>query len=106
MKVVKQILLIFPILLVSLLSLINPASASSVNSVVITPKIELITPQPVYAIASAILSHSQTSNPIIDYMGCSCATCTQAKLAPVKLELQGKLPLVEMLTKLPKSRQS
>jgi hypothetical protein len=100
MKVVKQILLIFPILLVSLLSLINPASASSVNSVVITPKIELITPQSVYTVASAILS--QTSNPIIDHMGCSCASCTQAKLVPVKLtpvklELQGKLPLANFL---------
>ncbi|AFZ03476.1 hypothetical protein [Calothrix sp. PCC 6303] len=97
MKVIKQIILIFPILFVSLLSFINPASASSVNSAVITAKIELITPQPVYAIASAILSHSQTSNPIVDQMGCSCASCMQAKLVPLKLELQGKLPLVNFL---------
>lgn len=97
MKLVKQILLIFPILFVSLLSLTNPASASTVNSAVITPKIELITPQPVYAVTSAILSHSQTSNPIIDHMGCSCASCAPVKLAPVKLELQGKLPLANFL---------
>jgi hypothetical protein len=92
MKVVKQFLLILPILFASLLSFINPASASTANSAVITPKVELITPQPVYAIASTTLSHSQTSNPIIDHLGCSCGSCTQAKL-----ELQGKLPLANFL---------
>jgi hypothetical protein len=97
MKLVKQFLLIFPILFASLLSFINPASASTVNSAVITPKIELITSQPVYVLTSTILSHSQTSNPIIDHMGCSCASCSQTKLAPAKLELQGKLPLKNFL---------
>jgi hypothetical protein len=97
MKLVKRILLILPLLFVSLLSFINPASASSLNSVLIAPKVELITPQPVYTIASVILSHSQTSNPVVDDMGCSCASCTQAKLTPIKLELQGKLPLASFL---------
>jgi hypothetical protein len=92
MKAVKQFLLILPILFGSLLSFINPASAFTVDSAAMTPKTELITPQPSYAIASTAISHSQTSNPIIDHLGCSCASCTQTKL-----EIQGKLPLANFL---------
>ncbi|WP_017655616.1 hypothetical protein [Fortiea contorta] len=80
MNIAKLILLACPVFLASVLLLGNPAQASSIKSVDTTQLVpDLVAPN----LATA-------SNPIMDQVGCSCATCVQAKFEM----LQGKLPSV------------
>ncbi len=90
MKIVKLVLLACPVLLASMLLVANPAAASSVNSTPETPHIAVVSAQPNHeAIAPKL---SADSNPIMDQLGCNCATCVKAKL-----QMEGKLPLTSLL---------
>jgi hypothetical protein len=87
MKIVKLILLAFPLFFASLLLVVNPAHASqfkptsAVQIIVVSStqaNLDIVTPQ----INSII--HS-----VIEQTGCSCTNCVQANLQ----KLQGKLPM-------------
>lgn len=88
MKIVKLILLAFPVFLASILLVANPAKALSIKS---APPAQTIT-----AVSSQKINHlvapklSQASNPIVEQLGCNCASCVKSKLEI----LQGKLPSV------------
>ncbi|MBW4425750.1 MAG: hypothetical protein KME50_15175 [Nostoc desertorum CM1-VF14] len=88
MKIVKLILLACPAFLVSMLLVVNPAHASSLKSEYATQIITVASIQQIPELATPKLN--QTSNPIIDQLGCNCANCVQSKFQ----SLQGKLPSV------------
>ena len=88
MNVVKLILLACPAFLVSMLLVVNPAHASSLKSEHVTQIITVASTQQIPELATPKLN--QTSNPIIDQLGCNCANCVQSKFQ----SLQGKLPSV------------
>ncbi|MEH2404731.1 MAG: hypothetical protein V7K18_00755 [Nostoc sp.] len=89
MKIVKLILLACPALLAFTLLVVNPAYASSLKSVYATQIITVASAPEISDLATPKLI--QTSNPIIDQLGCNCANCVQAKFQ----SLQGKLPSVD-----------
>ncbi|MBC6429712.1 hypothetical protein FM036_02110 [Nostoc sp. HG1] len=86
MKIVKLILLACPAFLVSMLLVVNPAHASSLKSAYTTQIMTVVSTQEIPDLATPHLI--QTSNPIIDQLGCNCANCVQSKFQ----SLQGKLP--------------
>ncbi len=88
MNIVKLILLACPVILASILLIANPAKASSFKSITSMPMITVVSTQPNTGFVTPNLS--QVSNPITDQVGCSCASCIQAK----SQMLQGKLPSV------------
>ena len=88
MKIVKLILLACPAFLVSMLLVVNPANASSLKSTYATQIMTVVSIQKIPDLATPNLI--QTSNPIIDQLGCNCANCVQSKFQ----SLQGKLPSV------------
>ncbi len=89
MNIVKLILLACPAFLVSMLLVVNPAQASSLKSAYPTQIVTLVSTQQIPDLATPKLT--QTSNPIIDQLGCNCANCVQSKFQ----SLQGKLPSVD-----------
>jgi hypothetical protein len=88
MNIVKLILLACPAFLVSMLLVVNPAHASSLKSEYATQIIAVASTQQIPELATP--KFNQTSNPIIDQLGCNCANCVQSKFQ----SLQGKLPSV------------
>ncbi|MFN6475901.1 hypothetical protein [Nostoc sp. DedQUE07] len=88
MKIVKLILLACPAFMVSMLLVVNPANASSLKSTYATQIMTVVSTQQIPDLATPNLI--QTSNPIIDPVGCNCANCVQSKFQ----SLQGKLPSV------------
>ncbi|MEH2420207.1 MAG: hypothetical protein V7K48_04470 [Nostoc sp.] len=86
MKIAKLILLACPVLLAFMLLVVNPAHASSLKSASATQIITVASTQQIPDLATPKLI--QTSNPIIDQLGCNCANCIQSKFQ----SLQGKLP--------------
>ncbi|MBG1241753.1 hypothetical protein [Nostoc sp. NZL] len=89
MNIVKLILLACPAFLVSMLLVVNPAHASSLKSADATQIMTVVSIQQIPDLATLHLI--QTSNPIIDQLGCNCANCVQSKFQ----SLQGKLPSVD-----------
>ncbi|WP_315788932.1 hypothetical protein [Fischerella sp. JS2] len=91
MNIIKLILLACPVVLASMLFVINPAAASDLKSIpAVTQQVTLVSAQPVHQwVAPNLSSDSQT---IIDQLGCSCASCVQAKL-----QMEGKLSLSDLL---------
>ncbi len=91
MNIIKLILLAFPVVFASMLVVVNPAAASPLQPApAITQQITLVSAQPVHQwITSSLSSDSQS---IIDQLGCSCASCVQAKL-----QMEGKLLLADLL---------
>ncbi|MGF1933237.1 MAG: hypothetical protein RM347_002395 [Nostoc sp. ChiQUE02] len=88
MNIVKLILLACPALLTFMLLVVNPANASTLKSVYATQMMTVVSTQQIPELARPNLI--QTSNPIIDQLGCNCANCVQSKFQ----SLQGKLPSV------------
>lgn len=88
MNIAKMILLASPVFLASLLWLGNSAQASSLQPA-FTTQMTSVYSQPWERFTT--LHVSKTSNPIMDQLGCNCATCVQSKLEM----LQGKLPSVD-----------
>ncbi|WP_211293344.1 hypothetical protein, partial [Brunnivagina elsteri] len=86
MKVIKQILFALPVILASLLFIVNPAIAGDIQLKTPTQRVELVSTHPIFATITPRISDK--SNPIIDAMGCSCSACVKAKL-----QLEGKMPL-------------
>jgi hypothetical protein len=87
MKIVKLILLAFPVLLASLLLVINPAQASRLKA---TPAVQMIvvsSPQANLDLATPQINNITHS--VIEQTGCSCSNCVQTNLH----QLQGKLPM-------------
>ncbi|MGJ5627718.1 hypothetical protein [Nostoc sp. CALU 1950] len=89
MNIVKLILLACPAFLVSMLLVVNPAHASSLKSLYPTQIVTVVSTQQIPDLVTPMLT--QTSNPIIDQLGCNCANCVQSKFQ----SLQGKLPSVD-----------
>ena len=87
MNIAKMILLACPVFLTSILLVANPAQASSLNPQSATQMISVASTQPISELAT--LHSTKTSNPIMDQLGCNCATCFQSKFEI----LQGKLPV-------------
>ncbi|AVH72016.1 hypothetical protein [Nostoc sp. 'Lobaria pulmonaria (5183) cyanobiont'] len=88
MNIIKLILLACPAFLVSMLLVVNPANASSLKSTYATQIVTVVSTQQIPDLVTPNLI--QTSNSIIDQLGCNCANCVQAKFQ----SLQGKLPSV------------
>ncbi|WP_392480182.1 hypothetical protein [Nostoc sp. C110] len=88
MNIVKLILLAFPAFLVSMLLIVNPVHASSLKSLDATQVVTVASTHQIPDLATPNLI--QTSNPIIDQVGCNCANCVQSRFQ----SLQGKLPSV------------
>jgi hypothetical protein len=89
-KLIKLFFLSSPLAVASMLVITKPAEASIVSSAPAQPHLTLASTE--LASESVTGSSSQESNPILDQMGCSCSTCVKAKL-----ELQGILPLSQVL---------
>jgi hypothetical protein len=91
MNIIKVILLAFPVVLASMVAVVNPAAASSLQPApAVTQQMTLVSAQPVHQwIAPNLSSDSQS---IIDQLGCNCASCVQAKL-----QMEGKLSLADLL---------
>ncbi|MDP5017274.1 hypothetical protein FJR11_19120 [Anabaena sp. UHCC 0187] len=88
MKIVKLILLAFPVFLASLLLVINPAHASRLKS---TPAAQIIVVSSTQAnLDLATPQINNITHSVIEQTGCSCANCVQGNLQM----LQGKLPMV------------
>ncbi|QLE56528.1 hypothetical protein [Nostoc sp. TCL26-01] len=85
MYLVKLVLLACPVLVASILLVVNPANATSMKSAPTTEAIALVSAQPVLPEMPHL---TQASNPITDQLACNCANCVQTKLNL----LQGKLP--------------
>ncbi|MBW4556656.1 MAG: hypothetical protein KME59_12070 [Trichormus sp. ATA11-4-KO1] len=88
MNIAKLILLACPVFLASILLVANPSHASSLESAFTTQMVSIASHQQVDEFAA--LKVTQSSNPIMDQLGCNCATCVQSKFQL----LQGKLPSV------------
>ncbi len=88
MNIAKMILLACPVFLTSILLVANPAQASSIKSPSPTQMISVASSQPIGDLA--MLHATRTSNPIMDQLGCNCATCFQSKFEL----LQGQLPVI------------
>ena len=88
MNIAKMILLASPVFLASLLLLGKPAQASSLQRA-FTTHMTSVYSHPWGGFTT--LHVSKTSNPIMDQLGCNCATCVQSKLEM----LQGRLPSVD-----------
>jgi hypothetical protein len=88
MNIAKMILLASPVFLASILLLGKPAQASSLQPA-FTTQMTSVQSQPWERFTT--LHVSKTSNPIMDQLGCNCATCVQSKLEM----LQGRLPSVD-----------
>ncbi|MEH2080135.1 MAG: hypothetical protein V7K89_09000 [Nostoc sp.] len=87
MNIIKLILLACPAFLISMLLIVNPANASSLKSTYATQFVTVVSTQQIPDLVTPLI---QTSNSIIDQLGCNCANCVQAKFQ----SLQGKLPSV------------
>ncbi|RAM52177.1 MAG: hypothetical protein C6Y22_07615 [Hapalosiphonaceae cyanobacterium JJU2] len=91
MNIIKLILLAFPVVFASMLVVVNPAAASPLQPAsAITQQITLVSAQPVHQLVAP--NSSSDSQSIIDQLGCSCATCVQAKL-----QMEGKLSLADLM---------
>ncbi|WP_414562261.1 MULTISPECIES: hypothetical protein [unclassified Anabaena] len=88
MNIAKMILLACPVFLASILLVANPAHASSLKSPSPTQMISVASTQTIDQFTA--IHVTKRSNPIMDQLGCSCATCVQAKFQM----LQGHLPSV------------
>ncbi|MCC5623061.1 hypothetical protein [Nostoc sp. CHAB 5715] len=88
MNIIKLILLACPASLVSMLLVVNPVNASSLKYAYATQIMTVVSTQQISDLATPKLT--QTSNPIIDQLGCNCANCVQSKFQ----SLQGKLPSI------------
>ncbi|MDZ7951901.1 hypothetical protein [Nostoc sp. DedQUE09] len=88
MNIIKLILLACPAVMVSMLLVVNPAHASSLKSAYSRQIVTVVSTQQIPDVATPHLI--QTSNPIIDQLGCNCANCVQSKFQ----SLQGKLPSI------------
>lgn len=86
MNIAKMILLACPVFLASILLLANPAQASNLKPEFATQMISVASTQPMSELVT--LHATKTSNPIMDQLGCNCATCFQSKFEM----LQGKFP--------------
>jgi hypothetical protein len=89
MNIAKMILLACPVFLTSILLVANPAQASTIQPTSATSMISVASHQPIGQFSA--FRSTRTSNPIMDQLGCSCATCLQSKYEM----LQGKLPSVD-----------
>ncbi len=88
MNIAKMTLLACPVFLTSILLVATPAQASSINPAFATQMISVASSQPIGELAT--LHATRTSNPIMDQLGCNCATCFQSKFEL----LQGQLPVI------------
>ncbi|WP_414526732.1 hypothetical protein [Nodularia chucula] len=86
MNILKMILLACPVFLASILLVANPAQASNIQTTSATSMISVASHQPIGGLSN--LHVTKASNPIMDQLGCNCATCFQSKYEM----LQGKLP--------------
>ncbi|MBS3026077.1 MAG: hypothetical protein HCA25_02990 [Dolichospermum sp. DET50] len=87
MKIVKLILLAFPVFLASLLLVVNPAQASRLKA---TPAVQMIVVTSTQANRDiATPQINSITHSVIEQTGCSCTNCVQANLH----KLQGKLPM-------------
>jgi hypothetical protein len=87
MKIVKLIFLAFPVFLVSLLLVVNPAHASRLKPTPTSQMIVVTSNQVNLDIARSQINNITHS--VIEQTGCSCTNCVQANLEM----LQGKLPI-------------
>jgi hypothetical protein len=87
MNILKLILLACPAFVASVLFITNPAQAASVNYTPATQITMVASAQPIHEFIAPKLTPA--SNPIIDQLGCSCASCVQSQFHL----LQGKLPI-------------
>ncbi|MTJ06311.1 hypothetical protein [Anabaena sp. UHCC 0204] len=90
MKIVKLILLAFPVFLASLLLLVNPAHASRFKATPAAQMIVVTSTQANFDLATPQIN--KITHLSIDSTGCSCANCVQTNLQ----KLQGKLPMVSI----------
>ncbi|MBF2005527.1 hypothetical protein ACF3DV_32515 [Chlorogloeopsis fritschii PCC 9212] len=90
MKIIKLILLAFPVVTASILLIASPAVASSIQSAPVTPHFTLSATQPAHQLIAS--KFSSDSKSIMDQLGCNCATCVKAKL-----QMEGKLTLTSFL---------
>ncbi|OUL19239.1 hypothetical protein BV372_33635 [Nostoc sp. T09] len=87
MKILKRILIAFPLFLASMLLIANPAQASSLKSAPATQIMMVASAQPISELVVPKLTPA--SNVIVNHAGCNCGNCVQSKFHL----LQGKLPL-------------
>ncbi|MBD2280756.1 MAG: hypothetical protein HEQ13_14155 [Dolichospermum sp. DEX189] len=89
MKIVKLILLAFPMFFASLLLVVNPAHAANFKP---TPAVQMIVVTSTQANLDIVVTPQINSitHSVIEQTGCSCTSCVQANLQ----KLQGKLPMV------------
>ncbi|MGJ5674767.1 MAG: hypothetical protein ACR9NN_14315 [Nostochopsis sp.] len=91
MNIIKLILLVCPVVLASILLVVNPAVASSLQlAPAVTQQVRLVSEQPVHQWIAPNLSGDSQS--IINQLGCNCPSCVQAKL-----QIEGKLSLADLL---------
>ncbi len=87
MKIVKLILLAFPVFLASLLLVVNPAHASRLKAV---PAVQMIVVSSTQANFDLVTPQiNSITHSVIDQTGCTCSNCVQTNLQ----KLQGKLPM-------------
>jgi len=87
MKIVKLILLAFPMFLASLLLVVNPAHASKFKAI---PAVQMIVVSSTQANFDLVTPQiNSITHSVIEQIGCSCTNCVQANLQ----KLQGKLPM-------------
>ncbi len=87
MIIAKLVLFASPLVVASMLFFTNPAAASPVDSASATTHINLADSQPVHGLVT--LNQADKSNPILEQLGCNCASCVTVK----SQLLQGKLPI-------------
>ncbi|MFQ4141627.1 hypothetical protein [Chlorogloeopsis sp. ULAP02] len=90
MKIIKLILLAFPVVTASILLIASPAVASGFQSTPVTPHFTLSSTQPIHQLVASKVSSDSKS--IMDQLGCNCASCVKAKL-----QMEGKLTLTNLL---------
>ena len=87
MKIVKLILLAFPMFFASLLLVVNPAHAANFKPIPAVQMIVVTSNQANFDIATPQIN--SITHSVIQQIGCNCTNCVQANLQ----KLQGKLPM-------------
>lgn len=90
MIIAKLVLFASPMLVASMLFTANPAVAFPVDSVSGTADVNAVSTQQFHHLL--VLNKADNSNPILEQLGCKCATCNRAKL-----QFEGKLSISDML---------
>jgi hypothetical protein len=86
MNLAKLILLACPTFLASLLLVVHPVQAASIESQTAAQTVVVASAQSNSQFIAPTVTHA--NNPILEQLGCNCAVCSQSKFEM----LQGKLP--------------